>query len=162
MWRKSCAHYMVIAHVLDIYTHMPYSVLTFQISSQLTHTHSFIASAYLPSIVRYIRFMYGDLAKASHQSYRFTAKSRGLLTYHRDRAIMSAPWLIFHRPAGQSAFVLNACQRSCLSGWSSLQPSSCPLTSPTATATVMRWAEHVSCTPLQSGHIESLLNALIH
>lgn len=46
-----CAHYMAVAYVLYIYTHMPYSMPTFEISSQLTHTHLFIVSAYLNSIV---------------------------------------------------------------------------------------------------------------
>lgn len=104
MRRHICARYMAVAYVFYIYTHMPYTMPTFEISSQLTHTHSFIVSAYLNSIVWYIRFMYGDLAKVSHQSYRFTAKSWGLFTYHLDRAIISATWVILYRPTGPLCF----------------------------------------------------------
>lgn len=101
--RTQHADYRGIAYILHIYTHMPYSILTSQISLQLTHTHSFIVSAYLGSIVWYIRFMYGDLVQASHQSCRFTAKSWHLFTYHADRTIISAACVIIYRPAGCSA-----------------------------------------------------------
>lgn len=116
-------------HILHIYTHMPYSILTPQISLQLTHTHFFIVSAYLDSIVWYIRFMYGDLVEASHQSYRFTAKSWHLFTYHAARTFISATCVIIYMPVGRSAFFffLNAFQRSWLACWLSLQLSSCPL-----------------------------------
>lgn len=54
MRRKSCAHRMVIARGLDMDTHMPYSVLTFQISSQLSHTHSLIHCLSLSALDRVI------------------------------------------------------------------------------------------------------------
>lgn len=115
--RTQRAHYRGIAHILHIYTHMPYSILTFQISLQFSHTHSFIVSAYLYSTVWYVRFTYGDLVEASHQSYGFTAKSQRLFTYHVDRAIISTTCVIIYRPAGRSAFFECMSAIITLAGW---------------------------------------------